>query len=332
MYKLEFSAYKKYANYALLVFIFLYVIPPLRSQQLVHWPGGNICEPEKVEYGAPIFQEDFNGNKLDASRWRTHFHCGGMPYDSDDCYYSRTHGEPGHIYRDENIRVANGKCTISLKREEGKWFHQTSPYTSGVIESIETFSHYSRFEIMADFPDGDGVWPNFWMFGYGTEFDVAEYNEDTDKYLIAVHRFDKGLTRPDWCCTFVKKDYPITRSSQLYAVEYEPYRIKFYLNDEIVGIMPRFTTLSGEEVKECRYYEPQMLIEHNAWPEYGHPLNIIADISTLKANAKTLKVNEDDLVIDYIKVYQRDIKRKKVVRVLPATMSTTLWNNFIRSI
>ena len=331
MHKLGTRSLKNYFRFTIYVFILFSIVNPLQGQQLVHWPGGNICAPETIEYGSPIFQEDFNDDKLDADTWRTHFHCGGMPYDSDDCYYARSHGEPGHIYKDENIKVENGTCTISLKREDAEWFGQESPYTTGIIESVETFRHYSRFEIMADMPDGAGVWPNFWMFGYGTEFDVAEYNEDTDKYLIAVHRFDKGLTRPDWCCTFVKKDYPITRSFQLYAVEYEPYRIKFYLNDEIVGIMPRFTTLSGEEVKECEYYKPQLMIEHNAWPRYGNPLNIIVDISTLKPNAKVLDVNEDDLIIDYIKVYKRDVKRTKIQRLLPATMSTNLWSTLVRS-
>jgi len=293
-----------------MVFVTLVSLNYVSGQKLVYWPGGNICDAEQIPYGDPIWEENFDGDVLDAEEWTTYFPCRGQ--DDDQCLWARTHGIPGQIYRDNNIVVNDGKCTISLRREDGEWFGQKSPYTTGMIRSVKAFSHYTRYEILADMPDGSGVWPNFWMFGYGTELDVCEYNEDTNKYLIAVHRFDGGLTKPDWCCTFVKKDYPITEDFHLYAVEYEPYRVKFYLDDEIVGIMPRFTTVAGEEVKECENYEPQLMIEHNSWPEYGNPLNVIADFATLKRKTKNFHVNEGDMVIDYIKVYERDTPKVNI--------------------
>src|SRR3546814_17747296 len=81
----------------------------------------------------------------------------------DNMYHDTDYG-PTHSI--DPFRVDDGVLTITaaatpqnlLSEVEGK------PYTSGLLTTRDSFAQsYGYFEIRADMPDGQGLWPAFWL-------------------------------------------------------------------------------------------------------------------------------------------------------------------------
>ena len=81
-------------------------------------PGAAQCEK-------PIWQDEFDGQQLDASRWR---HVPGDGCDQNLCGWGN--GEE-QWYLPKNVRVADGALRITAQREK----HQGRKYTSGKIST-----------------------------------------------------------------------------------------------------------------------------------------------------------------------------------------------------
>ena len=119
----------------------------------------------------PVFTDNFDGNSLDTSRWATYFNTYGDSNNEEACLTPN------------NVSVSNGTLKITAKRETITCPGQpTDSFSSGFISTREKniyFPAFSRFEIRAKLPHGQGLWPAFWLRhinGASTaELDVMEY-------------------------------------------------------------------------------------------------------------------------------------------------------------
>lgn len=111
------------------------------------------------------FDDEFSGTNLDLSKWQTlDICCGG--YDHKEHYVP------------QNCVVTNGVLEeVFNNNGSGNY-----PYTSGAITSYYK-QQYGYWEIRAQLPPGDGMWPAFWMLetpttgtfnGTGWEIDIME--------------------------------------------------------------------------------------------------------------------------------------------------------------
>lgn len=116
-----------------------------------------------------VWADEFTGTSLDTARWRAVDDCWGGGNEERQCYTPRA----------ENVAVESGMLVLTARSEE--WTgpawpatfgpagtdpaeRRTKPFTSGKITSEGRFSRtYGRFEMRARFPQGQGVWPAFWM-------------------------------------------------------------------------------------------------------------------------------------------------------------------------
>ena len=116
-----------------------------------------------------VWADEFDGTTLDAERWTALEDCWGGGNEERQCYTPRT----------ENVALENGRLILTARREQWTgpaWPRsfgpsgtdpnetRTKPFTSGKItsEGLESWT-FGRFEIRARFPQGQGVWPAFWM-------------------------------------------------------------------------------------------------------------------------------------------------------------------------
>ena len=134
--------------------------------------------PTDRGWGAPVWEDNFDGAALDATKWVAAEYCGGY------------NGE-AQCYRPENIAVdgANGTITaqaeacsgsaVGVFNEVGAVVCPPDPaatafaYSSGRIHTrvspavppaLSTVGWtYGRVEIRAKLPGGAGTWPAFWM-------------------------------------------------------------------------------------------------------------------------------------------------------------------------
>ncbi|WP_233548363.1 glycoside hydrolase family 16 protein [Aurantiacibacter zhengii] len=147
--------------------------------------------PPAVQQGSwqPAWSDEFDAATLDTARWNALEDCWGGGNEERQCYTARP----------ENIGIENGLLVITAREEDftgPAWpasfgpagvdtsERATKPFTSGKLttQGIASWT-YGRFEMRARLPQGQGVWPAFWMLpedsAYGSwaasgEIDILE--------------------------------------------------------------------------------------------------------------------------------------------------------------
>src|SRR3546814_4190639 len=72
------------------------------------------------------------------------------------------------------------------------------PYTSGLLTTRDSFAQsYGYFEIRADMPEGQGLWPAFWLLPvdgrWPPELDVIEiFGQDPERPILSSHSAASG--------------------------------------------------------------------------------------------------------------------------------------------
>jgi beta-glucanase (GH16 family) len=141
-------------------------------------------------------------------------------------------------YRSENARVEQGNLIIEAKQE----FFGDMPYTSARLWTKPTFGQlYGRFEARIKLPVGDGLWPAFWLMPventYGGwansgEIDIMEARGRLPNEISSALHF--GGSWPNNRYTSKNYNFPLGQTIaefHVYAVEWEPTEIRFYVND-----------------------------------------------------------------------------------------------------
>jgi len=97
-----------------------------------------------------VWQDNFDGNALDQSKWRHEVNCDGGGNNELQCYTNRQ----------DNVYVKDGFLHIRAKPEN----YNNKGYTSGRINTANTATwKYGRFVTRAKLPRGDYLWPAIWM-------------------------------------------------------------------------------------------------------------------------------------------------------------------------
>ena len=170
------------------------------------------------------WQDEFNGSAIDNSRWEV-----------ADRENSPNNEE--QFYTPEQVSVGNGQLTITaLNQPLG-----SKPYRSGLVRTWEEH-RYGRWEVRADLPFGQGMWPAIWLlprdlgaapWPTGGEIDIME-NVGNDTFFV------KGSYHYNW-----EPNNPITSNNDYitgedfaagmhdYAVEWEPDAIRFYVDNNL---------------------------------------------------------------------------------------------------
>lgn len=168
---------------------------------------------------------DYNG-KPDANKWD--YDIGGSGWGNNELQY--------YTSSTNNANVANGKLTITLRKEDMGGRN----YTSARLVTRNKFDFlYGRMEIKAKLPMGKGTWPALWTLptdiAYGNwpasgEFDIMEHvgydpnvihvSAHTAKYNFKLNNGKTGTRTIDNTAT----EYHV------YRMDWTPYSIKGYVD------------------------------------------------------------------------------------------------------
>ncbi|MET3663748.1 glycoside hydrolase family 16 protein [Caulobacter sp. 1776] len=111
-----------------------------------------------------VWSDEFDGDRLDESKWTYAADCGGGGNDERQCY----------VVSPETVAVGGGvlKLTAIKRKTTGlanPWAGPTGPMRTGDYASGKILTQgkaswcYGRIEARAKVPGGQGVWPAIWM-------------------------------------------------------------------------------------------------------------------------------------------------------------------------
>jgi len=246
-----------------------------------------------------VWCDDFDGNSLDNTKWIQRLDGQGNPYNPTT----------QHCVDNSNVKVENGTVVITGKKQtivcpniSNNNVNQTYNYTTGNIDTRGRFSQqYGRYEARIKFPKVKGFWGGFWIspiqgsWPSGGEVDIAEYWGGYPDEIGTAIWYGESANNPK------KNDdkyiYPAGSSADqfhLYALEWEPEELRFYINDVLIRTITKAETIADGSNwpfdSEEFYLRLTMDVGSNGtWG--GSPIN----------NGSEFPV---EMLVDYVKVYE----------------------------
>ncbi len=282
-------------------------------------PSGDVTSVEAPEGWQLLWNDEFNGNTVDDSKWSNQT---GFFIDENDYTTSGWGNKELEYYTDspENTSVADGKLKLTLKKDP-KIFYDTQNrpaealYSSGKLISQNKFSvKYGRVDFRAKLPAGNGIWPALWMMPnddiYGGwamsgEIDVFEGRGRTPE--IAYGTLHYGSVWPGDLESGDKMNMNNTEGVgsdmtnwHVYSLVWEEGNIKMYVDG--ICYMKRkadsWNSAGAPNNPNAPFDQRFYLIMNLAAGGYFDGL-ISPDFDTFTST---------DMFVDYVRVYQRQVE------------------------
>lgn len=121
-----------------------------------------IKQTDNIDEWKLIWSDEFDGNKLDNTKWSYQI---GNGYNGWGNYEKQ-------YYTDDNVEVSDGTLKITAKEESVNGFKYTSSRIRTVTDDgTKLFTaKYGKFEARMKLPEGQGLWPAFWMMPADSEY------------------------------------------------------------------------------------------------------------------------------------------------------------------
>jgi beta-glucanase (GH16 family) len=240
------------------------------------------------------WSDEFNsatGSAPDALKWTQE--TGGHGWGNHELEY--------YTARPKNSTIQDGKLAITAIKEPF-----TGPdgvrkdYTSARLKTAGHFSQaYGRFEARIKIPRGKGVWPAFWMLGDNInatgwptcgEIDIMEnIGSEPDKNHGSMHGPGYSGATP-LTAIFTLPDGSFSDDFHLFAVEWEPGSVRFYVDDKL------YLTRG-----------PKDLPQGTKWV-FDHPFFILLNVAVggdFPGNPDASTTFPQTMLVDYVRAYAR---------------------------
>ena len=242
-----------------------------------------------------VWSDEFNGpngSPVDVSKWVSETGGGGWGNDELEYYTNRI----------ENASVQSGNLVIHVLREKYTGVDGvTRNYTSARLKSLGRFTQaYGRFEARIKIPRSQGIWPAFWMLGDDIdkagwpscgEIDIME-NIGKEPALVHGTIHGPGYSGADGIGApfALPGDQRFADDFHVYAVEWEPSVIRFYVDEDL------YSTRT-----------PADLPKGTKWV-YDHPFFLLLNVAVgggWPGNPDASSVFPQTMLVDYVRVYRR---------------------------
>jgi beta-glucanase (GH16 family) len=230
------------------------------------------------------------GRGIDTSKWV--FDVGGNGWGNSELQY--------YSDRADNARLdGEGHLVIRAAREA----YKGRDYTSARLKTEGKFQQtYGRFEARAMMPPGRGLWPAFWLLGSNYtsvgwpasgEIDIMEFlGHDVRTIRGTLHGPGYSADRALSAKYSLGASKAFTDGFNVFAVEWSPGEIRFYVNEELY-------------VRQT----PQTLPAGTSWVFDGHPFFVILNLAVggiLPGSPDGTTPFPAELVVDHVRVYRKE--------------------------
>ena len=273
---------------------------PAQAKQSTASPGaspaaGQPASPPAIYGWALTWSDEFNGpngSPPDPTKWT--YDTGGNGWGNQELEYYTRHRE--------NAYVENGHLVMRAIREEFTGPDGVSRhYTSARLKTEGIFAQeYGRFEARIKIPEGQGIWPAFWLLGNNIEktqwpecgeIDIMEnIGREPTEIHGSMHgpgySGDLGLTAP----ARLESERPFAEEYHIYAIEWEPQVVRFYVDSDLYAT-----------------FTPMNLAPGLRWV-FDHPFFILLNVAVgggWPGAPDETTVFPQTMLVDYVRVYKK---------------------------
>lgn len=231
-----------------------------------------------------IWSDEFDGEELDRSNWN--FDIGGNGWGNASW----------QAYTDspQNIHLEDGTLVVTALEDPS--LPAGRPYSSARIKTEGLHAwQYGRFEARIKLPQGQGIWPAFWMMGDNDkgwpasgEIDIMDFvGRLPDQIHATVHAPGYSGAKGVGSSITLSAE-TLQNDFHIYAVEWEQDEIRWYVDDQ------EFFKLTSADVPDTWIFDHPFFIALNlavggTWPGYPNDTTVFPQ----------------QMLVDYVRVYQR---------------------------
>ena len=239
------------------------------------------CAIASADRWVVTWQDEFNGNHIDNSKWNFERGNNNGWGNNELEYYTN---------RPQNAFIRNGNLVIRAVKENFEGFQ----YTSARMTTQNKFhTVYGKFEVRAKLPQGQGVWPAFWLLGQNIaqvgwpacgEIDIMELIGKDPKH-------NHGSThQPGADTTSAYTDNGgFHNNYHVYAANWQPGKIEFSVDGHIYNTVTRANT-------------------NGNWVFDGNQMFILLNLAVggnWPGNPDGSSHFPQELIVDYVRVYEK---------------------------
>jgi beta-glucanase (GH16 family) len=232
-----------------------------------------------------------NGSPADASKWVRE--TGGGGWGNDELEY--------YTARPQNAYQQDGNLVIKVLQEKYTGADGvTRNYTSARLKTLGKFAQaYGRFEARIRIPRGQGIWPAFWMLGEDIdkvrwpssgEIDIMEnIGREPAHVYGTIHGPGYSGTKSLGASFSLMPPQPFADDFHLYAVEWEPDAIRFYVDDHL------YETRTSKDLPAGAKWV------------YDHPFFMLLNVAVggdWPGAPDASSVFPQEMLVDYVRVYR----------------------------
>ena len=259
--------------------------------------GGQATETSTATTTPPtyrlVWSDEFSGadgSAPEASKWS--IQTGGNGWGNNELEY--------YTARSENVQVQGGNLVITAIKENYTGADGVSRnYTSARLETKRRFSQqYGRFEASLKIPKGQGMWPAFWMLGSDIdtnpwpacgEIDIME-NIGKEPAIVHGSLHGPGYAPGNLTASYTLPSGALGDGFHLYAVEWDPQQIRFYVDNTQYATFTASNLPSGSP---WEFNKPFFIL-----------LNVAVGGSWPGPPDETTQFPQQ-MLVDYVRVYQK---------------------------
>ena len=267
-----------------------------------------------------VWADEFEGSEVDRGKWD--FDLGNGFFDTlTHTWVPGWGNEELQVYTDApaNVSVHNSLLTIRALKESVQGFGYTSArLKTRRRDGTPLFTTlYGRVEFRAQVPWGKGLWPALWMLPqddrYGGwaasgEIDLMEIVGDRPHEVLNSLHFGSGYPERH----LLTHVHPLPGGSlvsdwHVYAVEWEPGEIRFYVDDALTCTRKHWWSCS--KTQDGAGLKPTKASDLNPWPApFDQPFYLVMNVA-VGGNFPGVPTPETrfpaELVVDYVRVYRK---------------------------
>jgi beta-glucanase (GH16 family) len=250
-----------------------------------------------------VWHDEFNaanGSLPDPHKWTYDLGGGGWGNQELESYTNRT----------ENAHIENGNLVITARKQEYEGDdHIAREYTSARLKTQGLFSHtYGRFEARIKIPEGQGIWPAFWLLGDNIatagwpkcgEIDIMEnVGKEPTKIHGSIHGPTGSGTATDiTAAANLEGGKEFSAAFHVYAIEWEPDAIRFYVDSTLYATFTPTTPNPNSTAPNS--------IDPGSWV-FDHPFFIVLNLAVggdWPGPPDATSTFPQAMLIDYVRVY-----------------------------